>query len=379
MPDNTLDLNALLGSVDPGPDKRAEAMRRLGTMFVMSGARGISDAGARLLGEADKRREIGLDAPERATRLLGARRAASEIQAEQDPAYRRALLGAVSRGAPGLADESTPTQALRLLVPFSQKAEEREVERAETARRARLDAERAELDRARLGLERERVQQDAYAAVADPVTGRVVVYNKKTGEERQLPPVQTPGGQGTGAPGTRPLPGVPGKPTESQRKAVLGKSESVAKLDLAIDALSRAPGAYGGAGNFAAAMTEGVFGTPAQSLLSRRYSPDELRAKNQISNVVSAIINERAGANVTYREELRQKFLPQDYDSHDQALQKLKDLRDSEVESYRAQGGGLVPEPSPRKRADAEPPALPRKAVGGKTYEKRADGWYEVD
>jgi hypothetical protein len=36
-----------------------------------------------------------------------------------------------------------------------------------------------------------------------------------------------------------------------------------------------------------------------------------------------------------------------------------------------------VPDPTPE--AETPPPAgAARKSIGGKTYEKRADGWYEV-
>lgn len=220
-------------------------------------------------------------------------------------------------------------------------------------RRLKLDESRTNQE---LGLKRGQLEQDAWGTIADPVTGGIVMYNKKTGEVRPL----GPGGGSPGTPGTSsggPLPGLPGKPTDAQRKAVLEKSQGIAQLDIAIDALKKAPGAYGGAGNYIAALGEQIGGTPAQSLLSRRYKPEELTAKNQISNVVSAIINQRAGANVTYREELRQKFLPQDTDSYDQALQKLTDLRNFETAAYQAQGNGMLPAPDASSASPSSAPA----------------------
>ncbi|MCK9988901.1 MAG: hypothetical protein AzoDbin1_05373 [Azoarcus sp.] len=235
------------------------------------------------------------------------------------------------------------------------------------------------LDRERLNLDRSRVDQDAWGAVADPVTGGIVMFNKKTGEVKPLGP-----GGGTPAPpqtgGPRPPALLPGKPTEAQRKAVAGASESITQLDMAIDALGKAPGAYGGAGNFIAGLAESAGGTPVQSLTARRYSPDELRVKNYVSNVVSKIINERAGANVTLREELRQKFLPQDTDGLDQAKQKLGDLRAMVAASYEAQGGGALSAPESsttqpqmvkvRRKSDGKTGRMPAATFNPDLYEQ---------
>jgi hypothetical protein len=228
------------------------------------------------------------------------------------------------------------------------------------------------LDAARLRLDQGRVDQDAWGAVADPVTGGIVMFNKKTGEVRPLGPG---GGQPKPDPAAGPLPGLPGKPTEGQRTRVLAASESISQLDMAIDALKKAPGAYGGVGNFVAGLAESAGGTPVQSLTSRRYNPEELRVKNYVSNVVSKIINERAGANVTLREELRQKFLPQDTDGLDQAQQKLTDLRAMMGASYEAQGSGMVPpadggKVKVRRKSDGKPGSMPVGNFNPELYEK---------
>jgi hypothetical protein len=219
--------------------------------------------------------------------------------------------------------------------------------------------------------------QDAWMAVPDQLGG-IVMFNKKTGAYKPVGPlVHSPAPSADAPPGApAPLPGLPGKPTEGQRKKVLDASEGIAQLDMAIDALKKAPGAYGGAGNFVAGLAESAGGTPAQSLMSRRYNPDELRVKNYVSNVVSKIINERAGANVTLREELRQKFLPQDTDSLENAHQKLADLRQMMGTTYRAQGGNLVPDPNAsgsvrvKRKSDGKTGNMPRASFNPDLYEE---------
>lgn len=245
------------------------------------------------------------------------------------------------------------------------------------------DAARLQMEQQKLGLERMKMNQDQFAAIADPVTGGVLLYNKKTGQTRPLGPG---GGTPTAEPGPngKPPPLLPGKPSEAQRKNVALKSESLSQIDLALKALEAAPGAYGGAGNFAAAVAEKAGGEIAQSALGRRYTTQEQSAKNLVSNVVSKIINERAGASLTLQEVLRQSFLPKDTDSLEQARQKLADLRSLEASSYEAQSGGaLTAPPAPPGTSNAGPVKVQSKAqrdalpagtkyIGpdGKTYTK---------
>lgn len=256
------------------------------------------------------------------------------------------VLGALSGDpAMGAAGQAQATEAQRATAAAHQQHTlEQQIaeQQANAARYERAQAETERRNRVTEATERTRLEQDAWGAVADPVTGGIVMFNKKTGETKPL----GPGGGTPPAPASAggPLPGLPGKPTEGQRKAVLSASESISQLDMAIDALKKAPGAYGGVGNFMAGLAETAGGTPVQSLTARRYNPEELRVKNYVSNVVSKIINERAGANVTLREELRQKFLPQDTDGLEQAQQKLGDLRAMMAATYQAQGNGMVPD-----------------------------------
>jgi len=262
----------------------------------------------------------------------------------------------IGAAVPGQVGDVLEKRAGRLLTreQLAQKAAQMQAEGAD--RKARLD-----LDTRRVNYEGARLGQDAFAAVADPVTGGIVMYNKKTGQVRPLGP-----GGGTPAPDAispdgKPLPGIPGKPTEKQRNAVLGSSSAMSQIDLAMRALKDAPTAYGGAGNVAAGIAEMAGGETAQSLLRRRFNPKEQRAKNIVDNVVSTIINERAGANVSLQELLRQSFLPKATDSYDQALQKLQDLRDMTGAQYEAQGAGMVPAPGLPVPAAAPAGEAPRR------------------
>lgn len=203
-------------------------------------------------------------------------------------------------------------------------------------------------------MERERLEQDNWGAVPDGVTGGILTFNKKTG---QLVPYR-PGDAAPQTPGLRP---APGKPTEGQRNDERDARTNVAQLNLAIEKLEKSPGAYGGAGNFAMGFAEKVLpdalAPVVQAAGARTLQPGELEAKNIITNVVSAIINKRAGSNVTLSEELRQKFAPQEMDSLDVVLRKLKDLRALELTNHAAASGGTVPESSPSEQS---PEALRR-------------------
>jgi hypothetical protein len=320
------DLFSLLAGDDPSAQARAEALSRLmkqrqgyGTILALTGDRTLAPVGQGLARE-------GAEAPEQIAGLMN-QRAGRALQAR------------------GL-----------------------EQQQGNADRAYALDQRRAGLDERRLGLEGQKIDQDNWGAIADPVTGGVVMFNRKSGEVRPLGPG---GGEPMKAPTGAPLPTLPGKPTEDQRKKVAGASESISQLDMAIQALDKAPGAYGGVGNFVAGLAESAGGTPVQSLTSRRYNPDELRVKNYVSNVVSKIINERAGANVTLREELRQKFLPQDTDGLDQAKQKLTDLRSMMGATYEAQGGALVPDVNPAAPASGAAPVRRFRRVDGKLVEDK--------
>lgn len=192
-----------------------------------------------------------------------------------------------------------------------------------------------------------RLEQDSWGFGADPVTGGVILYNKKTGTVRPL-------GPGGGTPGPGPANPLIGKPTEKQRNEVMDARGNIGKLDLAIQTLRGNPGAYGGLRNTVAGAAEKLplVGPVAQSVAERQLSQGELQAKNYVTNIVSAIINKRAGSSVTLNEELRQKFLPKETDGLDQVLRKLEDLKAMEELDYKAASGDEV-KPSPSKSDEA--------------------------
>lgn len=193
-----------------------------------------------------------------------------------------------------------------------------------------------------------RLEQDSWGFGADPVTGGVILYNKKTGTVRPL-------GPGGGTPGPGPANPLIGKPTEKQRNEVMDARGNIGKLDLAIQTLRGNPGAYGGLRNTVAGAAEKLplVGPVAQSVAERQLSQGELQAKNYVTNIVSAIINKRAGSSVTLNEELRQKFLPKETDGLDQVLRKLEDLKAMEELDYKAASGDEV-KPSPSKSDEAK-------------------------
>lgn len=175
-------------------------------------------------------------------------------------------------------------------------------------------------------------KSESWSSAVDPVTGKVYLFDKSRG-----PMSATTIG---GAP-KPPAPGMPldGKPTEKQRNAVLEANASIAGIDKALATLKANPGAYGGAANVAAGVTEKVTGELGQSMLERRFTPGQLSARNLVTNIVSAVINKRAGANVSLQEALRQRFLPRDTDSLDAVIQKLADLRTAEETEHQAMSG----------------------------------------
>jgi hypothetical protein len=140
-------------------------------------------------------------------------------------------------------------------------------------RRARLA-----LERERLGLDRSRADQDSWTAIADPVTGGIVQYNKKTGEVRSLGP-----GGGKPGPGT-----VPPKPKDLEDDVqALGKDvEALTTMGPDLETLR-------------GAMTKGEaagFGPVAGRV------PDLLATKEAVANrqaagrLMAAIIKETSGS-----------------------------------------------------------------------------------
>jgi hypothetical protein len=125
------------------------------------------------------------------------------------------LQAGAQRGEAQLADVGQ----FRMQQATARRAQD-ETARQHSAQMQRMDAQ-TQNERARIGLERQRLDADAFAAVADPVSGGIVIFNKKTGQRVG----QMPGGGGgfqppqfspgapmlqPGDPGAAPPPGLAG-------------------------------------------------------------------------------------------------------------------------------------------------------------------------
>ena len=297
--------------------------------------------------------------------------------AQNPSAFAGALSGDPAMGAAGQVfqhQQDAAAAAEAAAAKARAEAEAKAAADAESARRwAAQQSETERHNRTSEGNDRARLAADAFGAVADPVTGKVIIYNKKTGQRLDGEATATASASGA-------LPPIPGKPTEKQRNEVLDASSGIGKLDLAIKAFEAAPTAWGGPVNVAAGVAENIGGETAQSLLRRRYSQPELSAKNQVENIVSDIIHQRAGANQSFQELLKQTYLPKPVDSPEQVRQKLHDLRAFLAEEYSTKGAGMVPDPAQAAPAAAAKPApsaagRPSRTVNGETRYWNGSAW----
>lgn len=133
---------------------------------------------------------------------------------------------------------------------------------------------------------------------------RGIQINSVTGETRPI----TQGG----------VPLAP-KPSAARERELMGIAQQEATVQGALDAVLKTPSAFGfsrGAATMAGAMPE--------SLAGRLDSKDEREARSYVFNVVSKVINERAGAAQSAQELARlRSFLPAEMDSAKQIEDKL--------------------------------------------------------
>jgi hypothetical protein len=112
---------------------------------------------------------------------------------------------------------------------------------------------------------------------------------------------------------------LPGKMPEAQKKELMSINQQRAVVDGALEAVSATPGAFTfkrGAATMAGAIPESVAG---------RFDNDsERQARSFVYNIVSKVINERAGAAQSAQELARlRSFLPAETDNSDQITSKL--------------------------------------------------------
>ena len=136
--------------------------------------------------------------------------------------------------------------------------------------------------------------------------------------------------------------GYQAKPPEHTRRELDSINAQLGTIEGARKAAEATPSAFG--------MTRGAAtlgGSVTESLAGRMDSPDERNARSYVYNIVSAAINERAGAAQSVQELARlRSFLPGELDNSKQISDKLKafeeylkDKRKAYMGAGRQQGG----------------------------------------
>lgn len=156
------------------------------------------------------------------------------------------------------------------------------------------------------------------------------------------------------------------KTSEAQKKELATLDAQFNTVDAALDAVKKTPSAFSfsrGAATMAGPIAETVAG--------RMDKPAEREARSFVFNVVSKVINERAGAAQSVQELARLRaFLPAEADNSEQIADKLRSFREylTEQRSAWAQRPGAKPPerkppaPDPRK---AVPASSPQRSSGG--------------
>lgn len=298
---NDLDLSAILGGSAPGANAQLEAMRKMGLLGQISGDKVLAPLGGSVAGMAAQ------DAARQAQASQFAANQADERRKEASgEAYRQQQLG---------------LEKLKLAQGASQAARE-------------------------LGLRERQLSQDMWSAQADPVSGGVVMYNKKTGESRPL----GPGG------------GVPGGPqgiklTDTQAKAF----SAVNRLRVARQQMDAAGFPSGVTGRWDAAAT-GTTQGPVSKLIPSEAATDQGRQYYTAArNLIAALLRKESGAAITKDEweQLGPLYIPMPYDDPTTRQNKIKMLdamEQSAVSEAGPAGAGLLNRPAPGQAPDVSFP-----------------------
>lgn len=108
------------------------------------------------------------------------------------------------------------------------------------------------------------------------------------------------------------------KLTTEQQKDVVNINQQKAVIGSALDMVQKTPTAFSFKRGLAGSMPLG------ETLAGRTEKPEETEARAAVFNIVSKVINERAGAAQSAQEISRlNKFLPSEYDNADQIKRKL--------------------------------------------------------
>jgi hypothetical protein len=146
---------------------------------------------------------------------------------------------------------------------------------------------------------------------------------------------------------------VPPKMAEKQKGELLALDKQMAQVQGALEAVKSVPDAFG-AKRGAATMA----GSIPETIAGRFDSPPQREARAYVFNVVSAVINERAGAAQSKQELARlRSFLPGEMDSSEQIQNKLEGFQ-----KYLGDSRTAVSQPI----TAAGPKAVEAKATGPK-------------
>jgi hypothetical protein len=186
-----------------------------------------------------------------------------------------------------------------------------------------------DLDRAKFGYQKSR---DAAKDAQGP--GEIKPqWDSTTGQFVYPPSADAPSGRAVKPEGYQP------KPPEHTRKELDSIDAQLGIVAGARKAAEETPSAFGmkrGAATMAGAVTESIAG--------RFDSPKEREARSYVYNVVSKVINERAGAAQSVQELSRlRSFLPAEMDGPKQIQDKLKAFETYLHDSRKAYAGGGKP------------------------------------
>jgi hypothetical protein len=207
---------------------------------------------------------------------------------------------------------------------------------AQERRQAAADARQADAD-----------ARGEFAAVADPITGEVIIYNKRTGE-------RVHGAQSVGQ-GQQPQfnPAARVKPTEKMRNDLAAIQQQRGTVQGAVNAVTGNPEAFGLNAKSVAEQFGGPFG---QAVANWMRNPEDVASRALVMNNVSKIITERAGATQTAQELQRLRgFLPNETDSPDMVMAKFNAFLDYLDEQEAATRGYTLDELGYTPRVGAGP------------------------
>lgn len=204
----------------------------------------------------------------------------------------------------------------RGLTRAQQLEDQRKVEEAKERNRHNLQAERAEMISAGAAASNAQTARDRLAFDREAPRGVIhegpngpVLVDPRTGTSRPIT-------DGNGQP-------LPAKLDQGAKNALRSINQQLSTVDSAIKLVEKTPSAFGfnrGAATMAGPIPESVAG--------RFDSTPEREARSQVFNIVSKVINERAGAAQSAQELARlRSFLPAEIDSAEQIIDKLNGYR----------------------------------------------------